>query len=654
MAVAEEQNVLKNKLMNNSRRVFLKSTSAVVIGVGISGIKPLLANDSYTKVQPNQLKALEYKLLKTWCDSLIIRQIKNTGDTSLDGGIVCPSCHTIHGRVGDTVFPFLYLANKTQEDKFLDAAIQVTKWSQNLSTRDGGWYGDAYSNWRGITVFGAIALCEALKHYSHLLDNKIKEQWEKRLLQAVNFIDKNITMKTGNINYPVTKAYAMSLFGEYFDNIRYREEGKKYAQSCLAYLTKSDKLLWGEGNAPKHELSGKGLHPIDLGYNVEESLPVFTQYAIHSGDNEIIEILVESLKSHLEFMMPDGALDNSWGTRNFKWSYWGSRTTDGSQTAFAMLSHKEPVFYKAAYQNAILLEKCTFNGLLHGGPHYHSHGVGSCIQHSLFHSKSAVYVLNQEFDEPQNFSSINLPREENKGVVNFKDVATDLISKGSWRGTITAYDWMYGTRDENPAHASGGAISMLYHVETGPVLVASLSKYVMFEKENMQTNRDDVVMPLTPRIEYKTSSETLFNITCLEATMKHYIEKNKITITTKGSLADIKHQYPKEKIDYTVIYEFFDDEFKIKAEVEKKNIGNVRFYLPLVSPSGEEVSKLNENSSSVKRKSGSLIISSSEKLKIWQMQQSRVFNHVPGMEAIPYYVDFNENTIELSVRYIKS
>jgi hypothetical protein len=31
------------------------------------------------------------------------------------------------------------------------------------------------------------------------------------------------------------------------------------------------------------------------------------------------------MDTHLEFMLHDGAWDNSWGTRNFKWTYWGNR-----------------------------------------------------------------------------------------------------------------------------------------------------------------------------------------------------------------------------------------------------------------------------------------------------------------------------------------
>ena len=33
-------------------------------------------------------------------------------------------------------------------------------------------------------------------------------------------------------------------------------------------------------------------------------------------------------KKHLEFMLPDGAWDNSWGTRSFKWTYWGVKSSN--------------------------------------------------------------------------------------------------------------------------------------------------------------------------------------------------------------------------------------------------------------------------------------------------------------------------------------
>jgi hypothetical protein len=43
------------------------------------------------------------RLLKTWCDGLIARQIVAMRDPTLDGGLLCPACALIHGRCGDAV-----------------------------------------------------------------------------------------------------------------------------------------------------------------------------------------------------------------------------------------------------------------------------------------------------------------------------------------------------------------------------------------------------------------------------------------------------------------------------------------------------------------------------------------------------------------------
>ena len=71
-------------------------------------------------------------------------------------------------------------------------------------------------------------------------------------------------------------------------------------------------------------------------------------------------------------MLPDGAWDNSWGTRNNKWSYWGSRTSDGCQPGYGLLAKKSPEFAEAVRRNTRLLKACTHDGLLHGGPMFNS------------------------------------------------------------------------------------------------------------------------------------------------------------------------------------------------------------------------------------------------------------------------------------------
>ena len=191
-----------------------------------------------------------------------------------------------------------------------------------------------------------------------------------RLASAARFVDGFVTMQTGNINYPVTSALALTLAGELLGERHYRGRGRELAHASLAYLTPGG-LLFGEGH-PQDGTTAKGCRAVDLGYNVEESLPALALYGLVAGDEEVTGRTVEALRAHLELMLPDGAWDNGWGTRQFKWTWWGSRTSDGCQPAYALLAARDPRFAEAAYRNLEQLAACTHDGLLHGGPHLHA------------------------------------------------------------------------------------------------------------------------------------------------------------------------------------------------------------------------------------------------------------------------------------------
>ena len=94
-------------------------------------------------------------------------------------------------------------------------------------------------------------------------------------------------------------------------------------------------------------------------------------------------------------MLPDGGWDNSIGTRNFKWTYWGGRTSDGCQAALNHLGKDDVAFAESALRNLELYKACTHQGLLMGGPHYARHGEEPCIHHTFCHAK----VLAEALDE---------------------------------------------------------------------------------------------------------------------------------------------------------------------------------------------------------------------------------------------------------------
>lgn len=202
-------------------------------------------------------------LLKTWCDGLLARQVRGAGEG--DGAFLCPSCGMVHGRIGDAVYPLLRMARASGDERYVRAAVAAHGWSERNVTRpDGSWVNDVFLNdWRGITVFRCIALSESLLHHGDLLDHATREAWRARLGKALAFLDGFMTLETGNINYPVTTAYAMSLGAEVFDNAAYAAKARTFAHAALDYFTPGG-LLFGEGH-PQRGRTAKGRPPVDLG-----------------------------------------------------------------------------------------------------------------------------------------------------------------------------------------------------------------------------------------------------------------------------------------------------------------------------------------------------------------------------------------------------
>lgn len=121
-------------------------------------------------ITKNELRSKIFHLLQAWCDELIHLHISMPGNTDFDGAILCPACKVIHGRCHDAVYPMMYMADATGDQKYLDAAKKLFRWGENMLCDDGGLYNDAQSTWSCITVFNAVSLCDALKKHGHLLD----------------------------------------------------------------------------------------------------------------------------------------------------------------------------------------------------------------------------------------------------------------------------------------------------------------------------------------------------------------------------------------------------------------------------------------------------------------------------------------------------
>lgn len=567
-------------------------------------------------------------LLRDWCGALLHYQIHGTGDARLDGGILCPACMRVHGRSGDAVLPLVAMWAETGEERWLTAAEELFAWSENMVRPDGSYNNDTNSSWNGITVFAAIALGETLLHYGGRLPEADRAAWTARFEASARYLLWNIEAIGGNINYPVTCAYAMALAARLLpDGAAYSSKARQLAGYACDHFT-NDGLLYGEGH-PREAVTPKGCRPVDIGYNVEESLPALAQYAALAGDEETMQRLLPTARAHLSFMLPDGGWDNSFGSRSYKWSYWGSRTSDGCAAGFAVLSKRDPVFAEAARRNLTLLRRCTKDGLLYGGPMFVEAGEPACIHHTICHAKAAAVLLAEGVELPD--TGARLPADTADGVSSWPTIRTQKLIRCGWHATVTDCDYQYLTG----GHPTGGALSLLWNRAWGPVLAGSMDTYCQNEPNNMQMPRYQWDICTTPRLEVRRGGIPFSSSNDMSAWVQSGESGAGLWAEACGQLRDGEQGFAGGfRLRYTVT----KNSFVLEAASEA---GDARLHLPVISAEGEAVDGLGTETVSIHRGGLTLTIQAN---RPWNIPPAycaaggglrRLFNPAGGFQFVP-------------------
>ena len=510
------------------------------------------------------------RLLKEWLDALLSCTLKDPAHPSVDGAVLCPACSHIHGRCHEAVYPLLTMAELSGETKYLDAARALFRWSAFMLCDDGSLYNDSQSAWNGPTVFSAISLEKALRYHGGLLTAEEKAAWEERLLQMAVWLQEHITPEGHfNINYLAANAAAMALIGRYFGRRPMAAQAKRLADFCFQHISEHG-LVYGEGSL-KRRATPRGGCAVDVGYNVEETLPSLFEYAEAMGDENALSIVREAARAHLDFMLPDGAWDNSFGTRAFKWTYWGSRTADGCQAMLNALGKDEPVFAEAAYRNLLLCQRCT-EGLLYGGPHYRRHGELPCVHHAFCHAKALAQVLDEGAAE---FERTALPADSQKRVQYYPEIETCRLACGDWRMTVCAGDFPY----MKGGHASGGAVTLLWHRAYGPVIAAANTDFSLREPLNQQlTRKKSLQGSLCPRLEKEENGGVYAQVYDFSASVAAEALPDQVIVRVSGELCDITHGLSPGKDTYALTYTLTERGLSIHGTASAALI------LPIVCP----------------------------------------------------------------------
>lgn len=443
------------------------------------------------------------RLLKTWVDKMVSLQLDDSFSDDFFGGIMCPSCASIHGRCIDGMLPMLCIAFITKDKKYVLAAENLFWWGERNVTRpDGSYINDSNNNWRGTTVFELAQLVESKHYYGELLSEKTMEAINVRIKKAADFLYEAIDHMHPNINYYFGCGLALELAGKELENDSYREKAKKLMHKYVEYTDESG-LIYGEGK-PIDGVTKKGCRPIDIGYNVEESIPSMVLYSISAGDTVIKNKAMKLMRAHMNFFLPDGGWDNSIGSRNSKWTYWGSRTSDGCQLAYALLAKEDKAFGEVAYRNMLQYKACTHDGLLCGGPMYHESGEKACVHHTFTHAKALALCIAMgiNIDDLSDEDAFNKLWHE-IAVKRFNADQIAVIRDSNWYASVSTSDYKYC----EASNITGGGIGVLWNRKTGPILAGTMTKYRLVEPLNMQIPQAEPTRCQTLRLVLKKMSK---------------------------------------------------------------------------------------------------------------------------------------------------
>ena len=289
--------------------------------------------------------------------------------------------------------------------------------------------------------------------------------------------------------------------------------------------------------------------------------------------------LTENARKLLNFMLPDGGWDNSFGVRNNKWTYYGSRTSDGCIGAFAALATRDPLFQEATERTFEILRACTHDGKLYGGRYYPENGQPPCVHHTFCHAAALADAILEGIAEPQ--KRLSLPCDDRSvGFKFYPELNTYKIHAGEYLATVTGYDFATQHFTHGAAHASGGTISLLYKQGAGPILAGSVYEYERTEPNNMQAPAGETRhASMLLRAEYE--KDGIKYATCLDpnAEITVYAERGAVTATVKARFRSVDGKEEEEMPLAEFYYKFEKD--GVTLTVKKVREG-VRLVLPLV------------------------------------------------------------------------
>lgn len=577
--------------------------------------------------QQTYLKAL-YGLV----DLLLSTQINDAQDPNY-GALVSPSTnpenHPLHSRAAEAVYPLAVAYKHTQDAKYAKAAIKLGDWLITVQLQNGSWNEDwpKPTGWDGTSADQLISLANAYAILKSQLSPQQDTAWTGSISRAADWVAANFPK--GNINYVPTGAVALLSASRAVPNPK------------PGWLTKADSLMAQTIAAINNEdlLTGEG-NGVDLGYNIAQSIGFIAMYGRMLPSAQHVDMAAKLMKAHQYFMYPGGAMDNSWGTRSFKWNLEsGTKTAPGVFFSFALIADKDASFQRGA-QLALEYLKThgqDDKGWIVYGPHAFRHPSSNPPSNYSAFARAQSIATAVEF-APESPNVGQVPADQKHWLKTFSTVKTAVFRTDKIMATLTAY----GETGSYPrdSMARGGSVSALWfegYGSTGFLQVSSQTVYSRIEDLHMPIEQG--LLPLTPRIE--TTSGTYF-ASVLDEQAKFggaTLDDSGVHATTSGVLRSVAGAASGTTFSWT--YDFGADQYTKQVQLSSGN--GVRIVEPFVDDTGNQYALVGTDAFTITTAKGSVyelkVVESSGQYTLSAgADRAKYWSPFPGIDCYPVVI----------------
>jgi hypothetical protein len=220
---------------------------------------------------------------------------------------------------------------------------------------------------------------------------------------------------------------------------------------------------------------------------------------------------------------------------------------------------------------------CSQGGLLHGGVQYPQNGEPACVHHTFTHANAITCALDAGIEKYA--ERVALPEDDSPAPIQyFPELDTYKLAVGDLRATVTGYDY-----NLDAGHASGGALTLLWHKKAGPVIAGSVVDYKLVEAHNQQlTLKKARHRSLVPRVELFVDGERYSQCYDTRAVITTSGNDRQVSVKVHASLVTIDQRPLTSPACVKLEYRLTGSELGISGRVYGPHAGKARFVLPVI------------------------------------------------------------------------